>query len=521
MNCKEQIRSLLDDARFGRMTSTAYDTAWIARLAELGEPIGRQALDWLREHQLADGSWGAEQPRYYHDRLICTLAAVTALARCGNENDHIRLRRARLGMDNAIKGLAADTVGETIGFEMLAPTLVTEAKDVGAIRRQDDNLLSLLLNQQRAVPVESSREALTRRRDDNLIDRLIRHRMAKMMALPAGKINREVTVAFSAEMAGNDGLKLFDIKNLQERNGSVAHSPSATAYFALNVRKNDPAALDYLRQTVLRNRDGGGVPTVSPFEVFERVWILWNLAVADPLDDEVLAWCQPHLDAVEAAWKPGLGIGFTAEYGPKGGDETSLTHEMLSRYGRHVDLDAVMRYEGEDYFRCFELEVNPSISANVHVLGALRHAGFEVEHPAVAKVLQFLKQMRFLEMLWFDKWHMSPYYPTSHVIVACAGYADEIIADSIKWIIETQKCDGSWGFYGATAEETAYCLQALITWSRCSYDVPRDVIRRGLDWLADHMDPPYSSLWIGKCLYSPTNVVRSAIVSALLLGSSY
>ena len=39
------------------------------------------------------------------------------------------------------------------------------------------------------------------------------------------------------------GTHLFDIENLKEANGSVAASPSATAYYLLNVRHNDqPAA---------------------------------------------------------------------------------------------------------------------------------------------------------------------------------------------------------------------------------------------------------------------------------------
>jgi hypothetical protein len=32
------------------------------------------------------------------------------------------------------------------------------------------------------------------------------------------------------------------------------------------------------------------------------------------------------------------------------------------------------------------------------------------------------------------------------------------------------------------------------------------------------MDPPYPPLWIGKSLYSPGLVVRSAILSALSMG---
>ncbi len=62
----------------------------------------------------------------------------------------------------------------------------------------------------------------------------------------------------------------------------------------------------YLRQTVT---DTGGVPDVAPFDVFEQAWTLWNLALLEALDQETLALCQPHLDFLQKAWKPGTGIG--------------------------------------------------------------------------------------------------------------------------------------------------------------------------------------------------------------------
>ena len=87
------------------------------------------------------------------------------------------------------------------------------------------------------------------------------------------------------------------------------------------------------------------------------------------------------------------------------------------------------------------------------------------------------------------------------------------------WILETQNLDGSWGYYVPTAEETAYCLQALLVWQRGGKSVPNDQIQRGLDWLAAHTQPPYPPLWIGKSLYAPEFVVRSAILSALMMGA--
>ncbi len=486
MNIQQSIHHLLkEEIGPSLITRSAYDTAWVARLGELDEPIGEEALEWLKAHQLADGSWGASEPRYYHDRLVCTLAAMTALARRKEAQDHVRLRRAQLAMETVVKGLRTAPAGETVGFEMIVPTLLAEAKTLGVIQPSSDGVLN----------------------------RLVRQRAAKLAALPGGKINRFVTAAFSTEMVGPDGLQLLDVGNLQEANGSVSYNPAATAFFALHVRRLDSAALKYLSRVAIN----GAVPYVAPIEIFEHAWPLWNLALANPLDGETLALCQPHLDFLETTWKPGEGIASADGLTLLDGDDTGLTHEVLARFGRSTDLEGVLYYEEDEHFRCYALEANPSVSTNVHVLGALRQAGLGVQHPSVQKILRFLRRTQTMRSFWPDKWHTSPYYPTCHVVIVCAGYDDDLVDGAAHWILETQNTNGSWGYYMPTAEETAYCLQALAIWRRHGGQVPGDVMKRGAVWLADYIEPPYPPLWIGKCLYCPVLVVRSAILSALML----
>jgi len=485
MDLRHELRCLLQKIGPNIITRSPYDTAWVARLGELDETLSTQALEWLREHQAADGSWGTNGVRYHHERVVCTLAAMTALARWGRARDRLQLERARLALETMIEGLSSDPAGATVGFEMIVPTLLAEAQALGLIQRLGDGLL----------------------------ERLARYRAAKLAALPEGVINKYVTVAFSAEMVGPDGLHLLDVENLHAANGSVANSPAATAFVALHVRKQSASALNYLRSVAV----DGAVPYVAPIEIFERTWPLWNLALVGSLDDETLALCQPHLDFLENHWKPGQGVAASAGLALLDGDDTSLTYDVLRRFGRPADLDGVLHYEQGDHFRCYGIEANPSISTNIHALGALRQAGLGLSHPSVAKLLRFLRQVQTGQLFWFDKWHASPYYPTSHAVIACAGYADWLAEDAVAWILGTQNPDGSWGFYGPTAEETAYCLQALVIWKRNGGQVPGDVLKGGAAWLADRVDPPYPSLWIGKCLYHPLLVVRSAILSALTL----
>ena len=74
----DSITKLIDEIGPGHMPATAYDTAWAARLGEIDSAVSNRALTWLNRNQLPDGSWGAPAPMYYHDRVICTLAAMMA-----------------------------------------------------------------------------------------------------------------------------------------------------------------------------------------------------------------------------------------------------------------------------------------------------------------------------------------------------------------------------------------------------------------------------------------------------------
>lgn len=321
-------------------------------------------------------------------------------------------------------------------------------------------------------------------------------------------------MAFSAEMAGTDGKHMLDIETLQEADGSVAVSPSATAYFATYIKRGDTSALEYLHKIM---KPDGGMPNVAPFDVFEIGWTLWNLSfIPDQIKNPKL---KPHIDFLSQAWQPKRGVGFAAGYSITDSDDTGLIYDTLLRFGCEKDLASVLLFEEKDHFRCFGLEANPSISANIHVLGALGMAGLDVRNSSVQKVIRFLHKAKGHNHFWVDKWHSSNYYPTAHAIIASAKIDSTLVEDAVQWILQTQNEDGSWGTYISTAEETAYALQALWFWNQHVARVPRSAFQNGARWLREHMEPPYPPLWIGKCLYSPSLVIRSAVISALALAN--
>jgi halimadienyl-diphosphate synthase len=492
MKINTSVYKLISTIGPGKMPAITYDTAWVARLGEISPDLSDGAFGWICDHQLLDGSWGAPEPYYYHDRVISTLAAMIALSQRGcRARDKKMIARGRIALNRLIEGaklgLSGDSNGATIGFEMIVPTLVNEACHLGLIEDQGECILGRVGNVHE-----------------------VKHTKLK------NRISRYITPAFSAEMAGTD-IDMLNIDELPEANGSIGYSPAATAYFALYVKSGDPKSLAYLRQHVT---DDGGMPNVAPFDIFEVAWTLWNLALTNPdiTHDPAVA---RHVDFLRQSWQPGHGVGFAAGYSVLDGDETAFVFDTLKTYGVEVDINAILKYETNDHFRCYELEANTSTSTHAHILGAFRMAGIPPDNPSVKKVIGFLANSRNQSGNWLDKWHLSPYYVTCHIIIACRDYAPEIILQAVDWILATQKVDGSWGLRLSTAEETAYCVQALWIWAQhgTGSNIPRimDAIKKSLPWLNEHAEPPYPPLWIGKGLYCPENVVRSAIQSVLAL----
>lgn len=482
LNLHAETDALLGKLGSNHVEPVAYDTAWLARLDRLDHQLAKHALEWLRANQMDDGSWGAAQPRYHHDRVICTLSALVALARNGEREDQPRIKAALPALHDSMSKLDEDIAGRTIAFEMLLPALVSEAETFG-----------LKVNAAQGV-----------------VQKMSQLRGAKLARAPKGLISRGTTLGFSAEMVGPDGLHLLDSDDLQLDDGSLSASPAATAFYATYVRP-DASALQYLREVAPQ----GGAPAITAIDVFERGWGIWNLHRAGVLDATYSAQIQPLLDLLATAWTPGKGIPPASSFAVQDGDDTGLVYEVLTSFGRAPDLEALWRYEEEEYFRCYDLESHASISTNIHILGAFRQAGLPATHPAIQKIVRFLHSERNVRDFWEDKWHASPYYPTSHAIMVCAGYLNQLVDGAIEWLVATQNLNGSWGYHVPTAEETAYCLQALITCHQQGMAIPRYVLDRGVAWLAEHADAPYPPLWIGKCLYCPTLVVRSAVLGAL------
>ncbi len=476
-----EVDKLLVQLGGGVIDSVTYDTSWVVRLQPYFPYAGFEgAIHWLRHRQSPDGSWGGDV-LYHHDRFICTLAAMVALHTVGHDIDRPRVQQAENFLWRTYNYLSRDP-HDTIGFPVLAVSLLNEATQLGL-----------------DVPSDLYCDVATIEKKLNMVGRVS----------SAWRYN---TMSFSLEAAHP---KYPEEPNFLEANGSVGTSPAATAAMLIRRGREYTPSLNYLRN--IANPDGG-IPNVGPIDTFEIAWSLNLLRLAGaitPDDPEV----KRATDALWDAWSQEKGIGFSSFYSLSDLDDTATTFAVLRWAGYPASADVFLRFEVDDHFLCFPAEADPSLGAHVRALMAIRMAP---EHPKyeawIEKMLHLIRRYNLYGRFYFDKWHSSPYYMRSTAIYALHNLENPLATECIHWMIRTQLEDGGWGYYGkSTAEETAYCLQALLYWEHyfpgtCS---PAHIEAAAV-FLSDNLqDERFPSLWIGKCLYTPPKVVQAAIAAAL------
>jgi halimadienyl-diphosphate synthase len=473
-----------------RLAPSAYDSAWMARLrlGQSEEPLWPDLIEWLTQNQHPDGSWGSEIA-YYHDRIICTLAAAIALGQNGH-TPHAKqaLRRAERYLWHHLHLLPRDP-WELVGFELILPTMLNEARAIGL-----------------DVPTHTCGYGEIQ--------------TAKLRMIPPDMLySPYISTVLSLEFLGPSG----DPGRLQQAltvNGSLGNSPAATAYYLTLCTDVDIEALRYL-ETVLE-RAGHAVP-FYPFRTFELSWVLNNLVQsAIPIQEFAADDIWQELQAEVALH----GVGFDPSFRISDGDTTSACCRVLLEAGRSVDPQILAQFEDREkrIFRTYQYERNPSITTNIHALDVLqRISDYPNQREAKEQVILMLLENRQYNMYWTDKWHASPYYATAHALIAFlkeGDYLAHACSHTVDWILHTQREDGAWGFYEqSTIEETAYALTALLHYHRHEPLDP-EVLRRGAAYLArTHRGAKstYPPLWIAKSLFAPPDIIRSAVLAALIL----
>ena len=345
-------------------------------------------------------------------------------------------------------------------------------------------------------------------------------RTEKLGILPAQRLFEVATSALFSLEAFAGELDLEGATGLLLNDGSMATSPSATAFLLSQVpdwRSRYPKSVVYLEGLIARS--DAGPPPIAPSDVFERAWPLYYLHHGKLLavrDELVRANCEYLLER----WRP-EGIGWSSNGLPES-DDTAMTLLAFGRAGYEIDGSCLLAYERERHFAVLEHERDPSVSVNLHVLEALDAIPARDRPRVRDKILGYVLGARHHGTFWTDKWHISAYYPTSRALMILPSHVPEELDATVNWLLATQHSSGAWGQYAPTAEETALTLLALLKYHREVISLPHEPLHRAAHYLVvegwlfqDH----YPELWISKALYSPAVVVRSTILGALGLYS--
>ncbi|MBW8485071.1 hypothetical protein K1Y72_21995 [Actinomadura sp. PM05-2] len=488
---------------WGQVAPSVYETGRLVTLVPWLTGDGERVAYLLRE-QRTDGGWGAPDDGY---ALVPTLSAVEALLSVAH--------RPGRGADPAVIAAAEG------GLAKLAAMLPGPGRD----RLPDMPAIELI------VPSLAAR--IARHLADPPAG--LAHRRGLVLPLPAGMGEEKIghirtalaagvqipqKLLHALEIAGDAARGLPGVR--PEQTGTIGASPAATAAWLGDRPPADPSHPARWHLETVSDWHGGPVPVGYPLTVFERGWVLAWLARAG-----VPVHVPPEL--VLSLTAP-IGEGGTpAAAGlPADADTTAGALYALALLGAPHRPDALWAYETPSHFCTWTGEDGFSITTNAHVLeafGGYLESGGADDDPryaaTVVKTAGWLRLQQRDDGSWTDRWHASPYYATVCCALALERFGGAAAGGAVerarRWVLDTQRPDGSWGHWQGTAEETAYAVQILLMTGgpdpACT-----DAARRAAPVLAAALDGDGTdgapAMWHDKDLYRPTAIVRAAVVAA-------
>lgn len=141
----------------------------------------------------------------------------------------------------------------------------------------------------------------------------------------------------------------------------------------------------------------------------------------------------------------------------------------------------------------------PTADVSARCLGMLLQLGYERDHPAVAKAIDYLLNEQEADGSWYGRWGVNYVYGTWSVMNAlnAAGLGKDhpAIRKGVEFLMSNQLPDGGWGEDCAsyweecrgeapdsTPSQTAWALMALMA----AGEVDSEAVDRGVDYLVRH-----------------------------------
>ncbi|WP_084517989.1 prenyltransferase/squalene oxidase repeat-containing protein [Microtetraspora niveoalba] len=543
---------------WGQVSPSVYETG---RLVTLAPWLAGHAerVDFLVRGQNADGTWGAPEGYGLVPTLSATEALLSALLRgdvdsrpeaaaevAGAADRGLRALAGALGGAPSASGTPVDvsSLPDMPALDVIVPALVAAINEhLDALDRAPGGVPGAV--------VDSAGLRL------DLPPGMGSKRLAAVRALVASGADLPEKLVHALEIAGEAASGAAAVRPAAI--GTVGASPAATAAWLGDRGLLDTTDRSLRHLEAVARRHGGPVPVGLPITVFERGWVLsWLARAGIPLDvpPEMTADLRAAIGPSGTPAGPGL---------PPDADTTSVALYALALLGVPSEPAGLRAFELDTHFCTWPGEDGFSVSVNAHVLDAFGQYALACPDRA-ARCLPYVRKLSALvrdhqrpDGSWDDRWHASPYYATAACALALGDFGGEEAADAVRravrWVLSTQRADGSWGRWEGTAEETAYAMQILLLARpqreaathgdappAAQGDAPptahgesartaqagavqaaevTEAAARGYAYLLESAgqaeDPP---LWHDKDLYLPAAIVRAAVLAALHLAQT-
>ncbi|KAF2115525.1 hypothetical protein BDV96DRAFT_575636 [Lophiotrema nucula] len=459
---------------FSSFSPSLYDTAWLSLVPTEKDPHARlfpQCLEIVLRAQQTDGTW----PSYASptDGILVSLAALLSIATHSarsllSSEEHRAftqcIQRGTSGLQKLLHSWDVENAVH-VGFELLVTALLRLLEDL-AIQFEFPGRAKLM--------------------------QLYQKKISK--TFPELVYGSKGTTLLHSIEAFVDIIEFQRISHHCSEELGIFGSPAATAAYLIHSPKWDPRAESYLRRTVASYGGTENVPSAFPTPLFEVSWTISSM-----LSPVVEGSSLGNVDLsrvtsffLETMKQQGSLVGFAPGI-LEDADTTARNLLMLVRlhrlgYTATVDIaPLVSKFETAECFKTYQLERNPSFSANCNVVLAL----LELKHQSNGQyVSQIEKALTFLLGLVetgdrdiTDKWNISSEYSSMLLVEAMvvalkqydAGFLQTIPQDLftdripktlcriISQVLATQQSDGSWGH---SLEVTSYSILGLSHASR-------------------------------------------------------
>lgn len=471
----------------GSQYCSVYDSSYLSLIKDCnGKPVFENSLNFILKSMHENYSWGNQE--ILSDSLLSTLSSIYVL-----QQSHIadspevqnKINRAMEFIYDKYPLISRETYF-TAGFEFLIPNLVQKA--------------GLDLDNH---PVTKTLQSYQKK---------------KLSMLPLEIIETQKTpMLFALESLDDFGITT-NLDHFIERNGSIATSPSTTAWYINHNKNSDklPEMVTYLSSVY--NANEGSVPSFADYSLMNIPFVLYPLLKASI----ILPKTYNMLRYVLQKWTS-KGVGHSSFFPLTDADDTALSLLLLNKFNILEDEDkrynSIKYYYKENYFVTYPWEIGASNMVNLHVLDLYLESSHKEpnRYTIIDHLISFInKQITTSKGIGGDKYHYSPYCQNAHAVLALGKYYPDISRKLIDWFLSNQDEKGLWGSHGSNVEETAYAIMSLCYYHIYSEKIDLNILYNAIEYLSNN-STRYPDLWLSKVAYTPIETVKAHILAALEL----